>query len=307
MTGSDHKVERTVLFADIAGSTRLYERFGDAATKRLLSDCLDLMEGIVVQRKGRVARRIGDEVLCTFPSANDAALAAMQLQAKVSEGHAEGLFPTPMRIRVGFEHGLIIETPEALYGNVVHTAARVAALAKARQILFSGATLPRLTAVLRTFTRFVDRAVLKGQSGEQEIHELLWSVQSSTVGGKAPPAPERAKKVIGHVELEYGDAVVRADAGRPEVEIGRDLACDLRVAGDSVSHLHARVLWDRGAVAIEDVSRNGTWIEDASGGIRRVHHGRAPLAGEGVLRLGDHADPASCATVRFRCRPTPAP
>jgi len=91
VTTADAAVERTVLFADIAGSTRLYDQYGDAATKQILSDCLDLMERIVRERKGRVARRIGDEILCTFPDANDAAFAAMQMQSRVSEGDRAAL------------------------------------------------------------------------------------------------------------------------------------------------------------------------------------------------------------------------
>jgi len=300
--GLDGHVEKTVLFADIAGSTRLYGRFGDDATQRLLSDCLDLMESIVREHKGQVARRIGDEILCTFARADDAAMAAMALQSRVSDGDVNGLFPTPMRIRVGFEHGAIIEAPDALYGNVVHTAARVASLAKAGQILTSAATIPHLGPALQCFTRYVDSVVLKGQSGEQEIHEIVWNVQQATVArrpGKAPPA--RPAVSTAFVDLEYAGHVCRADESQPRLELGRDHSCDLRVSGEAVSKLHARVLWDRNGAQIEDVSTNGTFIVQADASTTELHHTRAPLRGEGILHLGDAQDFARGAAIRFRC------
>jgi len=302
LTDEAGHVDRTVLFADVAGSTRLYGRFGDEATKKMLRDCLDLMQSIVERSGGRVARRIGDELLCTFGNPSEAALAAMQLQSRVSDGHVDGIFPTPMRIRVGFEHGPIIEAEEALYGNVVHTAARIASLAKARQILVSAATARILNPALRVCTRFFDRAVLKGQSGEQEIHELIWSVSDSTAVGRRPaPPPSRRAGSIRFIDVAWGEERARADADRPQVDLGRDPSCDLRVEGDSVSQLHARVFWDRGEARVEDVSTNGTLILGPDGTSRALHHGRASLRGEGVLVLGDAQERARCAEVRFRC------
>ncbi|MHC4449208.1 MAG: FHA domain-containing protein [Planctomycetota bacterium] len=300
---TDGQVERTVLFADIAGSTRLYGEHGDAKTKFILGECLDLMEGIVREGKGTVKRRIGDEILCTFATPSDAALASMRLQSLVSDGHASGIFPTPMRIRIGFEHGPIIDAPEALYGNVVHTAARVAALAKSRQVLTTGATAALLIPALRSFARFVDRAVLKGQSGEQEIHEIVWNVQEATVAGRhtsKPPTEEQPTPMI--VELSYEGRVFRADADRPRLEIGRDPTCDVLVSGSAVSKLHARILWSRGGIEVEDVSTNGSFLERDGATPRGLRHERVPLQGEGVLRLGDSEYPECCAVVAFRCR-----
>jgi len=296
-------IDRTVLFADIAGSTRLYGRFGDERTQQILSDCLDLMESIVCEHKGRVARRIGDEVLCTFESADDAGFASMSLQAQVSDGDLRSLFPTPMRIRIGFEHGAIIEAPDALYGNVVHTAARVASLAKAGQIVTTSETLSGLSPALRCFTRYVDRVVLKGQSGEQEIHELLWNAQSATIARRpASKSRTRAAEQTTSIDLEYGGRSLHVDADHPRAEIGRDPSCDLQVAGEAVSKLHARVIWQREGIELEDVSTNGTTIEESSGSPRVIHHRRARLRGEGVLHLGDAHDFARGAAVRFHCR-----
>ncbi|MHC4940339.1 MAG: adenylate/guanylate cyclase domain-containing protein [Planctomycetota bacterium] len=298
---SEPTVDRTVLFADIAGSTRLYDEHGDELTQRILSDCLDLMERTVREGKGTVKRRIGDEILCTFLNPNDAALAAMQLQSVVSDGHVRGTFPVPIRIRIGFEHGPIIDAPDALYGNVVHSAARVAALAKARQILTTAGTAAMFMPALRSFSRYFDRIVLKGLRGEQEIHEIVWDISEATVPGQHASKARTGDPVA--VELSYAGQVIRADSERPRVELGRDAACDLAVRGSAVSKLHARILWSRGGIELEDISTNGTFLEQEGEPQRRLHHERCELQGEGVLRLGDARDAEAGALIRFRCVP----
>ena len=90
------------------------------------------------------------------------------------------------------------------------------------------------------------------------------------------------------------------DALRPRVEIGRDAACDLRVTGDSVSMIHARIVWNRGRVRLEDISTNGTTIRSEDAPPRTLHHETAPLQGSGSLCFGDDED-ESDAQVRFRC------
>ena len=292
------RVDKCVLFADIAGSTRMYTDWGDDETQRLLHECLDLMDVIVREGKGHVARRIGDELLCTFANTDDAALTSMRLHHDVS---TEGAFARPMRLRIGFEYGSIIEASGALYGNTVHMAARVASLAKAGQTLTTKATLDHLGTHLRCFTRFVDSAMFKGVAGEQEIHELVWSVPEATIGSKRPSTP-RAAPSEGYVELEYRGRTFRVDAGRPSVEIGRDPSCDLCVEGPSVSHVHARIHWDRGRVKLEDVSMNGTMVVREKADPLQVRRERVSLLGAGLLHLGDAEDELAQAVVRYRCR-----
>ena len=52
-----------VLFADVAGSTRLYETAGDAVALTLIGRCIDVMKAVCEERDGRV---VGFEALA-FP------------------------------------------------------------------------------------------------------------------------------------------------------------------------------------------------------------------------------------------------
>ncbi|MGH8664639.1 MAG: adenylate/guanylate cyclase domain-containing protein, partial [Burkholderiales bacterium] len=73
-----------VLFADISGSTMLYETLGDAAAKTLVDECLDIMRSVTVRRGGRVIKTIGDELMCVFHAADRGSLAATDKQLAVS-------------------------------------------------------------------------------------------------------------------------------------------------------------------------------------------------------------------------------
>jgi adenylate cyclase len=290
--------EQTVLFADIAGSTRITEETGDFGARDILSTCLDLMDEIVRRHGGVVSRRIGDELLCLFPSADLAAVAAADLHAAVSGGHRTGRLLRPMRLRIGFEHGPLVEDDGELYGQTVHTAARLASMAKAGQTLVSKGTLGRINPVLAGFARHFDSVILKGLTGELDVYDLPWSSDATTRVTKRRTPKKKASESV--VELWYGTETYRVDARRPRVEIGRDAACDLQVMGDSVSKIHARIVWNRGRVRLEDISTNGTTIRREGGPTLTLHHEAAPLAGTGTLWFGDAADESE-GHVRFRC------
>ena len=69
-------IELAILFADVVGSTRLYELMGDLRARDMVSICIDVMRSATEQRNGTVIKTMGDEVMATFPSADEALNAA---------------------------------------------------------------------------------------------------------------------------------------------------------------------------------------------------------------------------------------
>src|SRR5947199_214490 len=65
-----------VLFADVSGSTRLYEKLGNAQALAAVARCLDLVRTVCEGRGGRVVKIIGDESMTVFRSIDDAVQAA---------------------------------------------------------------------------------------------------------------------------------------------------------------------------------------------------------------------------------------
>jgi adenylate cyclase len=69
-----------IVFADINGSTRLYELLGDAAARAKVAACLDMLSAVTTRYDGTVIKTIGDEIMCTFPNAEAAASSAREMQ-----------------------------------------------------------------------------------------------------------------------------------------------------------------------------------------------------------------------------------
>ena len=66
---SNASSEIAVLFADVSGSTRLYESLGDERALAAINHCLGLVREACSSNHGRVVKTIGDEVLAVFPAA----------------------------------------------------------------------------------------------------------------------------------------------------------------------------------------------------------------------------------------------
>jgi class 3 adenylate cyclase len=69
-------VSLVILFADISGSTRLYELLGDVRARERTSRCISILTEVTRRHRGTVIKTIGDEVMSTFPSADAAVQAA---------------------------------------------------------------------------------------------------------------------------------------------------------------------------------------------------------------------------------------
>ncbi len=74
-----------VLFADVSGSTKLYETIGDTAAHQAIDLCVKLFAALTEQHGGRVIKTIGDEVMAVFPDASKAGAAARDIQLGVHE------------------------------------------------------------------------------------------------------------------------------------------------------------------------------------------------------------------------------
>ena len=210
------------------------------------------------------------------------------------------LLGCPMRIRVGLEHGSITKVGGELYGTTIHAAKRLVDTAKAGQILTTKDTLEHLGPLRRRMERYFDSIVLKGMAGEMDVHELLWDTSVTMVPTGRPQRRRREIKST-VLDLKYGDTEVRVDANQPRVTLGRDTACTVRLQGNAVSRMHARIVWDRGKVRLEDVSTNGTCIETDCGTVHTLHHDGMEIVGRGQIRCGCLGREEDAALIRYDC------
>jgi adenylate cyclase len=115
-----------VAFTDLEGFTKFTAGEGDEAASQLLAQHHRAVGPVVRSRGGRVVKRLGDGLLLTFPEAEAAVLACLELV------EAE---PVPLRLRAGVHLGEVVVTRDDVIGHTVNVAARVAESAKGEQVL----------------------------------------------------------------------------------------------------------------------------------------------------------------------------
>jgi adenylate cyclase len=115
-----------IVFTDLEGFTQYTGRHGDEAALELLAEHHRAIGPIVRSRGGKVVKRIGDGLMLSFPSAESAVHAALDLM---------DVPPGPLRLRAGVHWGEAVVTADDLIGHDVNVAARVAAVARGGQVL----------------------------------------------------------------------------------------------------------------------------------------------------------------------------
>src|SRR5262245_27436210 len=140
-----------ILFADISGSTRLYELLGDVRARERTSRCIAILTEVTRQHSGTVIKTIGDEVLSTFPSADAAVQAAWAMQESMAAEVVPG--EIAVDIRVGLNSGSALVESGEIFGAPVTVAARIVARAKAKQLLTTRQTVEMLSPGLSANTR----------------------------------------------------------------------------------------------------------------------------------------------------------
>lgn len=273
-----------ILFADVCGSTRIYETLGDAKARQLISRCIELMTKTAEKHGGALIKTIGDEVMCRFPGADQAAAAALDMQEAVARAAiSEGGFN--IAIHVGFHYGPVVIEGHDIFGDAVNLAARMVNLSKRDQVVTTGATVSELSPKWRKAARQIDRAAVRGKKEEVDVFELVWQEAESTrIAGKAWTLP--AMGAPGHMMLRMGTHEVEVDETHPSVTVGRADQSDFILKGDLISRLHARIDYRNHRFSFTDQSTNGSWVTDQDGKTTLVRHDNHVLTGSGTISFG---------------------
>lgn len=288
-----------ILFADIVDSSRLYATYGDAEARRIVSACLDRMTQIVSEHRGAVVKTIGDEIMCSFPSADEAVTAAVQMHQSLREETANGRLHRGLSLRIGLHQGPVVREGADIFGDAVNLAARMAALSKAHQVMTTRQTVELLDGGLRPLARFVDQSTVKGQSGEFALYEIVWDTEEATLATAQAPRPERQRVAL---DVNFGETTWTVDAEKPALTIGRSSQCDVVVNDTKASRLHAKVEYAKGRFTIKDVSTNGTHLRLEETGTHHIRRDELALTSSGLISLGRPVDAASPLLVRIVLR-----
>ena len=295
-----NEVEVAILFADVVGSTKLYEQLGDARAREMVGICIEVMRAATEQNGGTVIKTMGDEVMATFTTADDALNAAAQMQKQISTHPGLKVDEHAVAIRIGCNYGPVVVENRDIFGSAVHTANRMTSQAKAGQVMTTSTMVEQLSPDWRASVRQIDIATLKGRSSEVALFEVLWQPEDVTSMVPAIASRDRPAKAQ-RLRLRYQGQEIFVDEGRANITIGRAEENDLVVKGNLISRLHARVEVSRSKFMLVDQSTNGTFVLGKDGEEAFVRRDSMQIRGEGLIGLGKAPDSNSSQVIRYTC------
>jgi adenylate cyclase len=291
-----------VMFADVAGSTAIYENLGDVEARDRISKALNTLISICTRHKGVLVKTIGDEILVYFYDADLAILAASAIQETMEDIRSPETLG--ISIRIGMHYGSVIYEDNDIFGDTVNVAARVVAMTKARQILFTSELAERISSSELSYkTRQYDRIRVKGKEESLDVYLYSWEEESDITNMATSSNftnPSKFDQTDG-LTLTYGGIVIKLDLKSPPINIGRGKECDLIVSGDLISRFHAKVEARRGKFVLTDQSTNGTYLRTREGQNFFLRQEDVALFGSGVISFGKNIDKGQGNLVSYSC------
>ena len=287
----------TVLFADVVGSTKLYDTLGDELAKQMIDECLATLQNVVQQYGGRVIKTIGDEIMCVLPSADNGCLAATDMHHKVM---ALPMVSSVKRsVRVGFHFGPVIEEKGDVFGDTVNVAARMAGLAKGMQIITTGTTVAYMSKMLQLSTRPIAALSVKGKGDDVNVAEVIWQGGDElTMSTSSIAFTSKA----GTLQLEHNGRALVLEHGSAAIVLGRDALCEVVISDRNASRQHARIECRRDKFFLIDQSTNGSFVTIANEAEVVLRREEIMLRGSGRIGFGHSVDVPGAEFVTFALR-----
>ncbi|MES1162045.1 MAG: adenylate/guanylate cyclase domain-containing protein, partial [Rhizobacter sp.] len=243
-------VERTVLFADLRGSTAMYESLGNTDATAVVTQSVSLLAQIIALHGGRVVKTLGDGLMAMFPVAASAVAAAGDMHDSLERIGAPG-DPTnprtrlvPLRLQVGVARGEIIEMQGDMFGDAVNVAARLIDHAGDNETLVTANVLDALDDMEQARFRSLDRMQLRGRVEPVHVFVLesaqrrFGDTQATAFGDIHPAAPEPEGIRLIWMDLNR----IYAGVSLPVI-LGRSPQATYIIDDTRVSRSHARIVW----------------------------------------------------------------
>jgi len=286
----------TILFADISGSSLLYQDLGDTWAKNIVGEVLAGIIEFCHPFSGRCFKTIGDEVMLGFADASQAAQCAIELQQKF-ENHEHHI-----QLRIGAAYGEVIVEADDAFGRVVNDAAYLTNLAAAGQIIIDHALYQKLPEELKAQARIFDHIALKGSDFKAAVYRLYWRPRQEAYAETQIITASHIQRKIAPftVMLGYQNESIEVFADDLPFSMGRDsLRNDLCIKQVLVSRQHCRIDMVNGKLVLIDASTNGTYLQTEQGTVLFLRRESYPLIGKGLISLGSPIDQENEAIVKY--------
>ena len=251
MPEAQYEVIVAVICADISGSTALYDKVGNTEAHAQITKTLGILRDVIEEDGGEFVHSRGDDVICTFESAENAFETVKHMLERTKGGD--------LSVHIGLEFGQAIRQRDDIFGDCVNGAARLASLANSDEALCSAGIRSRLKLVQQAELHFFDTRKLRGRADTENVYRYadvpLDAGTQISFGNMA----ETTDLSTLYATLTFEDQTVKCTPSHP-ITIGRADTCDLVIPRRWVSRQHAIVEMGKGHAYLKDISSNGTFV-----------------------------------------------
>jgi adenylate cyclase len=271
------------MFADVSGSSTLYKLLGNEVAKAKIDVTLATMIAETERHEGCLVKTIGDEIMVTFRSVEQACLCAQQLQ------RYSGLNYAQLPLRIGMSFGETLLDNEDVFGDVVNNAAWLTQTARAGQILISESMYLNLPFEMQMDCHEFDRVAFKGDDEKSVIYRVHWESLTQAHNATAVLTIDDITQTcdVVSITLEYGNHRHCILPQQTPFVLGRDSnRANLRINHHLASREHCEVVFRRGKFVLIDHSTNGTYVSGHNQEEIYLRREELPLVGEGKISIG---------------------
>lgn len=283
-------LQKTIMFADVSGSARLFERLEDTEAVRAVERCIKRMERSITAYRGRTLQVAGDELQALFDSPEDACLAAIDMQLRVAD--LPPISGLKLTIRIGLHCGEVVEQFATVLGEAVNTTARITGMARVDQILASEQLADLFPPHCHSFVVPI-REMGSIREGKKLVHLVLidWQrheeYQRNHLAAHNPNLDSAlSQKISDRLCLRYRGKAFLLDAKTPSMSLGRDPASKLLIEDRKASRSHAKIEKRDGAYYYIDSSTNGSFLSFPGQAEVMVRKEEIQLRGTGRICFG---------------------
>jgi len=276
---------RCVLFADLRGSTALYETLGNAAATAVVTKSVAALGRIVRAQGGQVVKTLGDGLMAVFDTPAKGVRAADDMHESLSRQVPAARRMSAVELQVALAYGEVVEMGGDCFGDAVNVAARLLDHADDNETLATSAVLAGLAEPEQARFRSLDRMQLRGRAEPVHVHLLearrLGDTATTAFGGLSPVAAPEG------IRLTWLDLTKVFSGPSLPVVLGRSPQATYSIDDSRVSRSHARIDWHGGTFQLTDLSYNGSYVRFGdSTEVVSLRRGSCTLHGKGVIGLG---------------------
>ncbi len=294
----------SVIFADLTGSTAVFEALGNERATFAVTRLTDLMAQACELHHGRVVKTLGDGVLAVFERERDAVAAMVDLQREHRKRVAQWPPRLVMQIKVGMASGEIVLVDGDCYGEAVNLAARLCDLAAPGEIWATQAVGDAGAPGSGVRIRPLGPMSIRGLAEAREVCQIDWDGVDATDLLTLPATLEDFRPAMhptsGQINLSWLDVSAAFGSSELPIHLGRLADAEFAVNDPRVSRRHARIDWVDSHFVLTDLSSYGTWVRFPGGSSEvALRRSACVLLEQGEISLGAPFTDFTAPTVTF--------